>query len=207
VLNSTDAWGHTIIVRDKAALDVAAARAAARVWLAYCHGTLMHEPAYIHVPRRLIVERLLRHPDGTPPLERRVFVFDGRAIFIRTNTPDAGGKPHFGDLHSRDWTPLPITWELPAHPVPPPRPARLAEMIELAERLGAGLSHCRVDIYDCGDTPTVGGLTLYSQSGLAVYPDPAHDFALGVHWTISWSMLRAFWAIAVRRWEIRPPRT
>jgi len=207
VLKSTHGSGHVIIVRDQAALDVAAACAAARGWLAHRHGALLNEPAYIHLTPRLIVERLLLRADGTPPPEHRVFVFDGQAIFIRTTTPDANGRPCFGDVHSCDWTPLPIEWNRPAHPVPPPRPARLAEIIELAERLGAGLSHCRVDIYDCGDTLVVGELTLYSESGLAVYPDPAHDFALGAHWTIRWPMLRAFWAVAVRRWEIRPPRT
>jgi hypothetical protein len=207
VLKSTHASGQVIIVRDLSELDVAAARAAARGWLAYCHGTSMNEPAYIHLPRRLIVERLLLRPDGTPPLEHRVSVFDGRAIFIRTTTPDANGHPCFGDLHSRDWTRLPITYDRPAHPVPPPRPARLEEIVELAERLGAGLSHCRVDIYDCGDTVMVGELTLYSQSGLIVYANPADDFALGALWTIRWPMLRAVWAVAVRRWEIRPPRT
>jgi hypothetical protein len=206
-LKSTHASGHTIIVRDPSALDEASARATARGWLADCYGTSMNEPAYIHLPRRLIVERLLLRPDGTTPLEQKVYVFDGRAIFIRTNTPDANGRARFGDVHSRDWTRLPIAWDSPAHPVPPPRPVRLAEIIELAERLGAGTSHCRVDFYDCGDTVMVGELTLYSQSGLTVYADPADDFLLGAHWTISWPILRAVWAVAVRRWEIRPPRT
>jgi len=206
-LKSTHASGQVIIVRDLAGLDVAAARAAARGWLAYCHGTSNNEPAYVHLPRRLLVERLLLRPDGTPPLEHRVSVFDGRVAFIRTTTSDAHGRPCFGDVHDRDWTWLPITWESPAHPVPLPRPTRLAEMIGLAERLGAGLSQCRVDIYDCGDRLMVGEITLYSQSGLVVYPDPAHDFALGEPWTISWPMLRAFRAVAVGHWEIRPPRT
>jgi len=208
VLKSTHGSGHIIIVRDKAALDVAAARAAARGWLAHPHGALLNEPAYIHLTPGLIVERLLVRPDGTPPPEQKVYVFDGRAIFIRTNTFDANGHVRFGDVHSRDWAWLPLAWDSPAHPVPPPRPVRLTEIIELAERLGAGLSHCRVDIYDCGgDTPVVGEVTLYSQSGLAVYADPAHDFILGAPWTIRWPMLRAFWAVAVRRWDIRPPRT
>jgi hypothetical protein len=204
-LKSTHASGQTIIVRDLAALDVPAARAVARDWLAHCHGTSMTEPAYIHLTPHLIVERLLVLPDGKPPPEQKVYVFDGRAILIRTNTPDAVGHPRFGDVHSRDWTWLPIRWECPAHPVPPSRPARLAEILELAERLGAGISHCRVDIYDCGDTLMVGELTLYSQSGLVIYPDPAHDFALGALWKIRWPMLRAFWTVAVRRWEILPP--
>jgi len=207
VLKSTHAAGQTIIVRDTAALDVAAARAAARGWLAYCHGTAMNEPAYTHLPRRLIVERLLQCPDGTTPPERKVYVFDGRAIFIRTNMYDANGLPRFGDVHSRDWTRLPVAWWSPVHPVPPSRPTRLAEIIAISERLGAGLSHCRVDIYDCGDTLTVGEVTLYSQSGLVVYSDPAFDFVLGAHWIIRRPMLRAFQAVAVRRWEIRPPRT
>jgi hypothetical protein len=206
VLKSTHAAGQTIIVRDTAALDVAAARTAARGWLAYCHGTAMNEPAYTHLPRRLIVERLLQCPDGTPPPERKVYVFGGRAIFIRTNTPDANGQPLFGDLHSRDWTRLPITWWSPVHPVPPPPPTRLADIISIAECLGAGLSHCRVDIYDHGDTLTVGEVTLYSQSGLVVYSDPAFDLVLGAHWAIRWPMLRALRAVAVRRWEIRPPQ-
>ncbi len=207
VLKSTHAAGQTIIVRDKAALDVAAARTAARGWLAHCHGTSMTEPAYVRLPRRLIVERLVQRSDGTPPPERKVYVFDGRAIFIRTNTPDANGQARFGDLHSCDWTRLPIAWWSPVHPDPPSRPTLLVDILSLSERLGAGLSHCRVDIYDCGDTLTVGEITLYSQSGLVVYSDPAFDFVLGSHWTIRWPMLRAFWAVAVRRWEIRPPRT
>jgi hypothetical protein len=207
VLKSTHAAGQTIFVRDAAALDDAAARTAARGWLEYCHGTAMNEPAYVHVPRRLIVERLLQCPDGTPPLERKVYVFDGRVIFIRTNTFDANGLPRFGDVHDRDWTRLPIAWWSPVHPVPPPRPTRLADIISISEHVGAGLSHCRVDIYDRGDTLTVGEVTLYSQSGLVVYSDPAFDFVLGAHWIIRWPMLRALWTVAVRRWEIRPPRT
>jgi hypothetical protein len=206
-LKSTHASGQSLIVEDAAALDVAAARAAARGWLATCHGTGMHEPGYIHVPRRLIVERLVRRPDGQRPLERKFYVYDGRAVFVRTNTADGTGHHNrFGDIHSRDWTWLPIRWGSPAHPVPPPRPRRLAEMIDMAERIGAGLTHCRVDLYDRDEeAPVVGEITLYSQSGLANYADPADDFTLGAPWIIRRPMLRACWAVAFGRWEIRPP--
>jgi hypothetical protein len=98
VLKSTHAAGQAIIVRDLAALNVAAARTAARGWLAYCHGTSTNEPAYTHLPRRLIVERLVQCPNGTPPPEQKVHVFGGRAVFIRTTTPDACGQPRFGDV-------------------------------------------------------------------------------------------------------------
>ena len=179
VLKSTHGSGHVIIVRDTAVLDAAAARATARGWLAHPHGALLNEPAYMHLTPRLIVERLVVQPDGTAPPEQKVYVYDGRAVFIRTNSPDAGGHPMFGDVHTRDWTWLPIAWERPYHPVRPPRPARLMEILTLAERLGAGLSHCRVDFYDRDDAPLVGEITLYSQSGLVVYPDPAYRFHPG----------------------------
>lgn len=207
VLKSTHASGHVIIVRDPATLDATAARAAARRWLAHPHGALLNEPAYIHLTPGLIVERLVLRLDGTPPQERRVYVFNGRASFVRTNTTNENGKSVFGDVHTSDWTWLPIAWEWPNHPVPPPRPAQLGEIIALAERLAAGMSHCRVDIYDCGDTLVVGELSLYSQSGLVIYSNSTDDFVLGAPWVIRWPMLRAFWAVAVRRWEIRPPPT
>ncbi len=88
--------------------------------------------------------------------------------------------------------------------VPPPRPPLLTDILDLAERLGAGLSHCRVDIYDCGDRLVVGEITLYSWSGLLPFHDPAYDFALGAHWTIRRPILRAVRAVARQHWEIRP---
>lgn len=59
-------------MRDTAVLDVTAARVAARGWLTRRHGVLLNEPACIHLTPGLIEERLLRHPDGTLPLHRRV---------------------------------------------------------------------------------------------------------------------------------------
>ncbi len=207
VLKPTHSSGDIVIVRDNNDLDTAAIRATARTWLAHCHGSVASEPAYIHLPRRLIAERLLVGIDGAPPHERKVYVFNGRVAFIRTNTCDAMGELLFGALHTRDWTRLPMEWGLPAHPVPMPKPACLAEIIAFSEHLGAGMSHCRVDIYDCGDVAIVGELTLYSASGLVHYDDDATDFALGEAWRISWPMLRALWTVAFRRWEIRPPQS
>lgn len=204
VLKSTHASGHVLIVRSNDTLDVDAVRKTARDWLRYCHGTVVNEPAYINLPRRLIAERLLSGVDGAPPIERRVFVYDGRAEFIRSTTADAAGRPQFGDVHSRDWIHLPITWDSPCNPVALPRPRQLPEIIRLAECLGAGLSHCRVDIYDCGDTLWIGELTLYSQSGLVPYGHPDDDVTLGSPWKIRLAIPRALWAIIFRRWEIVP---
>ena len=205
VLKSTHGSGHTIFVRDKAALDQAAVRAAARAWLAHCHGTSSHEPAYIHLPRRLIAERLLCNADGGTPIERRVFVFDGRAALIQTTVVVSDGVLRTPAFHTRAWERVPIRLISIPDVIPPPRPPLLPDILDLAERIGAGLSHCRVDVYDCGDQLVIGEITLYSWSGLARFHDPAYDLALGAPWTIRRPVLRALRAIARQRWEIRPP--
>jgi len=202
VLKSTHAAGQTIIVRDAAALDAEAMRSAARGWLAYCFGSANCEPAYIHVPRRLVVERLLVDAQGAAPIERRVFVFDGHATIVQTTVVGANGVLRTAAFHSRDWGRLPIRLTSIPDEIPPVRPKLLAEMIDLAERLGAGLSHCRVDIYDCGDTLSIGEVTLYSWSGMTPFHDPAQDLAMGAQWKIRRPALRALRAVAFGRWQI-----
>ncbi len=206
VLKSSHASGHTIIVPEGEAVDRDAIRATARGWLAHCHGTAMCEPAYINVPRLIMVERCITATDGTPPVEPRVFVFDGRAEVIQTTVHGADGHLRTASFHSRDWRQLPIRLVSRPDPIPPPRPPRLAEMIEIAERLGADLSHCRVDFFDCGDRLVVGEVTLYCWSGMTPFHDPAQDLALGARWTIRRPGWRALRAVALGRWEIRPPQ-
>ncbi len=202
VLKSTHAAGQTIIVRDAAALDAASVRSTARRWLASCYGAANCEPGYIHVPRRLIVEHLLVDAQGAAPIERRVFVFDGHATIIQTTVVGANGVLRTAAFHSPAWEPLPIRLASIPDKIPPPRPWLLADIIDLAERLGAGLSHCRVDIYDCGDTLTVGEVTLYSWSGMFPFHDPAQDLAMGALWKIRRPALRALRSVAFGRWEM-----
>jgi hypothetical protein len=177
-------------------------RNAARRWQAYCFGSANCEPAYIHVPRRLVVERLLVDAHGAAPIERRVFVFDGHATIIQTTVVGANGVLRSPAFHSRDWERLSIRLTSVPDEIPPVRPKLLGDIIDLAERLGAGLSHCRVDIYDCGDTLTIGEVTLYSWSGMIPFHDPAQDLALGAHWKIRRPALRALRAVAFGRWEV-----
>jgi hypothetical protein len=202
VLKSTHASGHSIVVRDAATVDATAMRDTARRWLSYCFGSANTEPAYIDVPRRLIVERLIVDAQGAAPPERRVFVFDGRATIIQTSVVGSNGVLRTPAFHSRDWERLPIRLASVPDEIPPARPYLLAEMIDLAERLGAGLSHCRVDIYDCGNVLMVGEVTLYSWSGMIPYHDPAQDLAMGAHWRIRHPATRALRAVAFGRWAI-----
>ena len=79
------------------------------------------------------------------------------------------------------------------------------DFIEIAERLGVGLDHVRVDMYECDEKIYVGEMTLYSYSGLVPIKPDSVDFVLGAYWKLRPNRLQALWSILTRRREIRRP--
>jgi hypothetical protein len=188
VLKSSHASGQVIMVPETPA-DRDAIRAQAASWLADDYGARQFEPGYSPVPRRLLAEAMLTLPDGAPPEEIRLFVFGGKVDVINTVFVEAGVVRN-GAFHLPDWTRL--DWHFTRkldRDFPPP--ARLADMIAIAEKLGAGTDHVRVDIYDCGRQIHVGEITLYSWSGLAPFHSDSADLALGAFWPLPHPKLRA----------------
>lgn len=203
VIKSTHGSGHVRKVRSRDELDVPAARATFRQWLAHCHGTALNEPGYRPVPRRLIIESLLLDSDGAPPLEHKMFVFGGRVRFIQTIVVDRDDERRTV-FHDSNWARL--NWLTTSSPFegPLPRPARVTELVALAERLGGGFDHIRVDMYEGRERILVGEMTVYSWSGLtALIPDEA-DHILGSYWMLDRPMWRALNALLWQQWEIPP---
>jgi hypothetical protein len=155
----------------------------------------------VHVPRRIIAERMIVNRDGSPPLERRMFVFDGRVRVIQT-TVAVGTKLRSLAYHDRDWQRLPWRGRNVPDPQPVPRPERLDALIALAERLGRGLDHVRVDLYDADDRIYVGELTLYSWSGFMRFEGAERDRVLGSYWRLRWPACRAIAACLLRSRDI-----
>ena len=206
IIKSSHASGHTIIVEDEALLDKQAIRKTARSWLDRNHGKALDEPGYAHVPHALLVERLLLKKDGSPPLEHKIFVFDGAARVIQSITVSAESRARFVSHHTPDWIELPwriFTIRPSSHPLNPPR--QLDKIIKVAESLGAGFDHVRVDLYECDDRIYAGEITLYSHSGLLPITPGSADFVLGAYWKVRFKWLRALWAILARQREIRRP--
>ena len=71
-------------------------------------------------------------------------------------------------------------WAVP----PPPRPAKLTEMIALAERLASGTDFVRVDLYDLGDRIVFGELTSYPAGGDSPFEPESFNTSFGEHWTV-----------------------
>jgi hypothetical protein len=204
ILKSSHASGHTIIVENKASLDETAIRETARNWLTWNHGKALDEPGYVHVPQGLLIEKLLLNRDGSPPIERKFFVFHGVAKVVRSVTMCGKNQAPMVSYHTSDWTQLP--WKVlhpPPRPVNPPR--RLNEMIRIAERLAADLDHVRVDMYECDDEIYIGEMALYPFSGHYSFQPDSADFLLGSYWDLRPNPVRDLWTILTKRREICRP--
>ena len=94
-------------------------------------------------------------------------------------------------VYDRDWNRLGWRAQNQCHAQPLPRPARFEELITLAERLGAGFDHVRVDTYDGTGGIRVGELTLYNLGGLIRFVPDEADFVLGSWWRLRHPVLRA----------------
>jgi len=152
-------------------------------WLEQLYGQGPNQEwAYGPVPRRLIVEELLTGPDGGIPDDYKLFVFNQRCRYIQVDTGRFGGRTQ--DFYRPDWEHVPMSGGPPWAPTPQPPPHRLAEMIDLAERLSAQTDFVRVDLYVLPDRIVVGELTSYPAGGHSPFIPESFNAEFGTLWTV-----------------------
>jgi hypothetical protein len=157
--------------------------AIARHWTTQLYGQGPNrEWVYGQVPPQVLVEELLRAPDGAVPDDYKFFVFHGRCHFVQVDSGRFGRRTQ--DFHRPDWEHLPMSggpaWADPPHPPP----ARLAEMIDLAQRLAAGTDFVRVDLYQLADRIVFGELTNYPAGGDSPFQPESFNTVFGAPWTV-----------------------
>ena len=198
ILKCNHGSGLNVLVTDRATLDLEKARKTLGSGLAHAYGTAFREPGYVPIQPRLLAEQLMVERDDAPPLEHKIFVFDGRVRVVWTIVVGRD-RSRFDAPHTADWCPLRWRAFNRRYEGALPRPKQLGKFVELAERIGAGLDHVRVDFYEWNGQPRVGELTLYSWGGLArLEPDEA-DFVLGSWWVLRDPLRRALRSTILRR--------
>lgn len=141
-----------------------------------------HEWAYGRVTPRLIVEELLRGPDGGIPSDLKLFVFHQHCRFVQVDGARFGSRTQ--DFFDRDWNPLPLTGGPPRSPSPPPGPPRLQEMLALAQTLSAGTDFVRVDLFCLEDRVVVGELTSSPAGGDSPFHPAEWNRRFGETWVV-----------------------
>lgn len=183
-VDAPDTWGLHAIRPE--ALDFDRARAVTDRWLAQDFGSRPGEPriwAYGQVPPQVFVEAFLEDETGEVPADVKCYMFDGRCELIaviqnRFGTRQAAMfNPDLSRADVRLWSKGYLTPDEAFTP-----PARIAEMVTLAEQLSAGLEHVRVDLYDTVDGVRFGEMTCYPHGGVRGFEPDEANHRIGASW-------------------------
>jgi hypothetical protein len=144
------------------------------------HGRRFREWGYLGIQPRVLIERMVETPNGDLPEDYKFFVYHGRAHFIQFVSGRPGGlKLNFYD---REWNLLPAKLRYPCTSQPIPKPANLAQMIEIAEKIGAQFDFVRVDLYSSPQGILFGEVTFYPNAGLEAFTPEQWDMTFGEPW-------------------------
>ena len=155
----------------------------ARGWLDQLYGQGPNrEWVYGRMPRRVIVEQMLAGAHGEIPDDYKFFVFHGRCAYVQVDTGRFAQRTQ--DFFTAAWRHVPMRGGDPWADVEPTEPRRLAEMIDLAERLGADTDFVRVDLYHVDGRVYFGELTSFPAGGDSPFDPESFDEEFGRPWTV-----------------------
>lgn len=156
-------------------------------WVRAEFGTRLLEWCYSQAEKAIIVEPKMLRGDGSPPPDAKFHVFDGKVKCIQVVENDLQNT-HLSDgpvaFVNPDWTPSEVHRAKDTKLDLPEPPPYLADMIEVAEKLAAGIDYVRVDFMVYPDHFLVGEMTVYPASGMKKMGSYEIDLLLGSHWTL-----------------------
>lgn len=150
---------------------------------AHIYGILSSQWWYEKIPKKILVEEVLRDSEGDLPCDYKFYCFHGKTEFIHVDYDRFG--EHTRSYYSREWELLPFTSRYPQGPQSEP-PGNLEEMIETAERIADGFDFVRVDLYSIDDQRIVfGEMTFAPDAGWVIFsPTQEPDWQIGKLWNL-----------------------
>ncbi len=152
----------------------------ARGWLDHDDELRKGEWGYSAARRLLLVEPLLGG-GPQPPVDYKIFVFNGTPALVQIDSDRFIG--HRRRLYTGAFQPLETRLEYPLADVIQP-PAIWEQMVDAARRLSSGYDFVRVDLYDVNGVVYVGELAVYPSGGLGRFVPRRLDRQLGAWWEL-----------------------
>jgi hypothetical protein len=153
----------------------------AAAWMAQDYRPDLFERHYDQIERQLLVEPLIG--ESCFLNDYKFHVFNGKVQFIIAYT--GRGKDIRAHLATPDWETIDCSYYTKRPDTPPPRPASLSAMIDIAEELGRDFCFVRVDLYENGGTPLFGEMTFMPGSGYRRFEPQSYDHYFGSFWDVS----------------------
>lgn len=179
VLKCNHDSGGVIICRDKSKLNLKPIQKAIKRSLKRNFYMIGREWPYKDIPRKIFAEKFIEDKNHTLN-DYKFFCFDGYVDNVMIVAGRDTGNPRFYHFN-REWKlcrynrlcrSLPEDFTIP-------KPSKIDEMFEIAEKLSKGFPHVRIDLYCVDDHIYFGEYTLYNQSGFETGFDNYSDTLLG----------------------------
>ncbi|MFO0698454.1 MAG: ATP-grasp fold amidoligase family protein [Nitrospira sp.] len=170
---------QVIVVKERAERANLISRASD--WLTSNYYWNAREYQYYRITPRVMIEECLQNPDGSLPLDYKLWCFNGvpELIQVITHTRDMSA------FFDRAWTLLDLSNKEGRSQRPITKPTNLEEMIAIASKLSVGFGFVRVDLYNVKGRVYFGELTFTPTAGhMKLQPD-SWDAALGKKWDLS----------------------
>lgn len=179
VLKVTHDSGGVIICKKKSEFDRDRAIQKLTKSLKRKYYKVHREWPYKDIKPRVIAEMYLEDSVSNELPDYKFMCFDGKVkcVFVCTNRySDKGLHVTFFD---RNWDRMPFERRYPAECGAIAKPQNYDTMIEIAEKLTAGIPFARVDLYEIKGRIYFGEITFYPGSGYEEFTPEKWDYILG----------------------------
>ena len=180
VLKCTHDSGGLVICKDKTRFDRKAAKKKINRSLKTNFFWVGREWPYKNVKPRIIAEEYMEDATTKELRDYKFFSFNGvtKALFIATERQNPNEDTKF-DFFDENFNHLPFTNGHPNALIPPEKPVRFNEMVEIANKLSEGIPHVRVDLYEVNGKVYFGELTFTHWSGFVPFDPEEWDMKFG----------------------------
>lgn len=185
VLKCNHDSGAVVICKDKSQLDIPAAKEflSRRQKHNFYYGG--REWPYKDVVPKIICEKYMEDESGELT-DYKFMCFNGEVKCAFTCTDRFTPQGLHVTFYDMQWNIMPFERHYPRASVPAQKPQSYDEMVQLAEKLSAGIPFVRVDFYEIDGKPYFGELTFFPGNGLEEFTPEEWDDTLG-----SWISLPA----------------
>lgn len=180
VLKCTHDSGGLVICRDKAKLDVEAAKRKLNRAMKNKFFYYGREWPYKNVKPRILAETYMEDTATGELRDYKFFCFDGtaKALFIATERQKAGEEVKF-DFYDMEFNHLDFRQGHPNAAVEVKKPENFDLMWKLAEKLSKGIPQIRVDFYEVDGRVYFGELTFFHHNGMMPFDPEKWDTVFG----------------------------
>lgn len=184
ILKLTNGSGTNIIVFDKTKEDSKNIVSKIKKLQKIEFGYWWFEFFYNKIKPRVIAEKLILDEHGNLPFDYKIHCFNNNSHkknIIQVNYDRFGN--HKSNFYDANWTYIEMETSNPTDPNKfIPKPKKLAEMLEIANKLSEEFNYARVDLYYQEDEIYFGELTFTHGAGFTNFKPISIDKLWGSYW-------------------------